>query len=68
MKREYQLLALALFALLLGTAFFTSKNSQKNELKQHIASEALAAKFDHLSQNGNSACSANFQKSIPQMT
>ena len=68
MKREYQILALALFALLLGTAFFTSKNSRKSELKPHIASEALAAKFDYLSQNGNSSCSANFQKSILQMT
>ena len=67
MKREYQITALILFALLLGTAFFTSKNSKNGELKPHIASEALAAKFDYLSQNGNSSCSANFQKSIPQM-
>ena len=68
MKREGQIIALIFFVLLLGAAFFTSKNSQKNELKPHIASEALAAKFDYLSQNGNSSCSANFQKSIPQMS
>ncbi|TSC74871.1 MAG: hypothetical protein G01um101430_688 [Parcubacteria group bacterium Gr01-1014_30] len=68
MKRQYQTLALILFVFLLGTAVFTSKNSQNSELKLHIAPEAMAAKFDYLSQNGNSSCSANFQKSIPQMT
>ncbi|TSC68308.1 MAG: hypothetical protein G01um101466_492 [Parcubacteria group bacterium Gr01-1014_66] len=68
MKRQYQILAVVIFAFLLGTAILTSKNKQDGELKPHIASEALAAKFDYLSQNDNSSCSANFQKSIPQMT
>ncbi len=68
MKKGRQIIAFTLFVLLLGTALFTSKNSQKSELKPRIAPEALAAKFDYLSQNGNSACSVNFQKSIPQMT
>ena len=68
MLKKYQIIALLLFAVLLGTAFFSTKKNQEAELKPHIASEALAAKFDYLSQNGNSSCSANFQKSIPQMT
>ena len=68
MKKEYQIIAVVIFALLLGAAFFISKNNKKSELKPRIASEAFAAQFDYLSQNGNSSCSANFQKSIPQMT
>ena len=67
MLKKYQIIALLLFAVLLGTAFFSTKKNQETELKPHIASEALAAKFDYLSQHGNSSCSATFQNSIPQM-
>ncbi len=68
MKKQYQIIALTIFALLLGTVYFSTKKSRDAELKLHIAPEALAAKFDYLSQNGNSSCSASFQKSIPQMS
>src|SRR3989344_6318388 len=67
MLKKYQIIALLIFAVLLGTAFSMKKN-QTAELKPYIASEALAAKFDYLSQAGNSSCSANFQKSIPEMS
>src|SRR3989344_8465124 len=67
MQRQYQAIALIFFVLVVGIAYFSSKKNQTAELKPHIASEALATKFDYLSQNGNSSCSANFQKSIPQM-
>lgn len=68
MNKQYQTIAVIILALLLGTAFFSSKKSRNGELKPQIASGALAAKFDYLSQHGNSSCSATFQKSIPQMT
>ena len=64
---KYQTIVVIIFVLALGIAFFISQKNQSNELKPHIAFEALAAKFGYLSQNGNSSCSANFQKSIPQM-
>jgi hypothetical protein len=67
MNKQYQTIAIVIFALLLGTAYFYTKKNPDGEIKPHIASEAMAAKFDYLSQNGNSSCSANFQKSIPEM-
>jgi len=67
MKISKQILPVILFAFLLGAAVLTSKNSQNSELKPHIASEALAAEFDYLSQNGNSSCSASFKESIPSL-
>lgn len=66
-KRQHQIIALILFAFLLGTTFFSAKKNQNSDPKLPITSEALAAKFDYLSQHGNSSCSAGFQKSIPQM-
>lgn len=68
MQKQYQVTALMILTLLIGTAFFFSEKSQNNERKPHIASEALAAKFDYLSQNGNSSCSATFSNSIPNMS
>lgn len=68
MKKQYQTIGVIIVVLLLGTAFSVSKKNRSGETKPRIAPEALAAKFDYLSQNGNSSCSAAFQKSIPQMT
>ena len=68
MRKQYHIAALIFFALLLGTAFFIARKNQNKGLKPHIAFEAMAAQFDYLSQNGNSSCSATFQKSIPQMS
>ena len=67
MKKQYQIVAVVLFALLIGASVLISKNNQNSELKPHIASEAQAAKFEYLSQNGNSSCSLSFKDSIPAM-
>lgn len=40
-------------------------NSAQNETS--IIQTELAAKFDYLSQNGNSSCSASFKESIPSL-
>lgn len=64
MQKQHQAVAVIVLALLLGIAFLLSEKNSNSKMKPHIASEALAAKFDYLSQNGNSSCSATFQNSI----
>lgn len=47
-----------------------SDNPQSSNLAKKesgIVQTALAAKFDYLSQNGNSSCSASFKESIPSL-
>lgn len=67
---------LALFIIILGVAyayiaiarpftFFAKPSSQKQSL--NVVNKSLAAKFDYLSQNGNSSCSLSFRDSIPTM-
>ena len=60
--------ALVVVLLLVGGAVFLG-GSQKQEAQTNIShvQEALAAKFEDLSQNGNSSCSASFRTSIPSM-
>lgn len=67
MRKGYQILAILFLAVLLGTAYFSTKDNP-DKSKSSLVPETLAAKFDYLSQHGNSSCSATFQKSIPQMT
>ena len=56
------------FYLSSGPAFnLSDRSSSSDENSSHIVSEALAAKFDYLSKNGNSACSASFKDSIASM-
>ena len=50
---------------LVGGAFYFS-SFPKDELPA-VANEAQAAKFEYLSQNGNSSCSLSFKDSIPAM-
>lgn len=68
---------LVLFIIILGGAylyiaiarpftFFAKPDSQKQSL--NVANKSLAAKFDYLSQNGNSSCSLSFRDSIPTMS
>ncbi len=58
-----------LFALLLvGGALYWSSERTGGGAPIVQENSALAARFDTLRQNGNSSCSANFQKSIPEMT
>lgn len=54
-------------AILAGAGIFSYLfiNSDKNPVN---VDSVLAVKFDELSQNGNSSCSATFQKSILQMS
>lgn len=66
-----KLLAIVVLVFIAGVAYFyttnQSDNSQSNDLVQNeagIVQTALAAKFDYLSQNGNSSCSASFRESI----
>jgi len=67
MRKEYQTSAILVLAVLLAAAYVSLEKNQKSE-KPYIAPEALAAKFDYLSQNGNSSCSLSFKDSIPWMS
>lgn len=69
-----KLLTIVVLVFIGGVAYFytnnRSDNSQSNDLVQNkagIAQTALTAKFDYLSQNGNSSCSASFRESIPSL-
>lgn len=57
-----------------GVAYFYTANqngkspiSNSTQNETSIVQAALAAKFDYLSQNGNSSCSASFKESIPSL-
>lgn len=58
-------IAVVVAALLIGGAYYFSTTGKLPTAL--IADEALAAKFDVLSQNGNSNCSASFANSIDTM-
>ncbi|OHA72823.1 MAG: hypothetical protein A3A27_00270 [Candidatus Wildermuthbacteria bacterium RIFCSPLOWO2_01_FULL_47_18] len=55
------------FYLSSGPAFDLLSSSSEEKMPSHVLSEALAARFDYLSKNGNSSCSASFRSSIPSM-
>ena len=55
------------FYLSSGAAFNLANRSSKEKSSSHVVNEALAAKFDYLSKNGNSSCSALFRSSITSM-
>lgn len=46
---------------------FNFSQPSSSQDKFQITDQALAAKFDYLSKNGNSSCSLQFKDSIPQM-
>ena len=58
-------IAVAVAAFLIGGAYYFS-TAEKSPLVL-VVDEALAAKFDVLSKNGNSTCSATFASSIDDM-
>lgn len=68
-------IAIVVFAVLLGgylslssgAAFDQSGKSPGEGKAGNFAKEVLAAKFNYLSKNGNSSCSASFRTSIPSM-
>lgn len=57
-----------------GVVYFYTSNqnnilptNQSSQPNTGIVQTALGAKFDYLSQNGNSSCSASFKESIPTL-
>jgi hypothetical protein len=67
------LLTVSVIAVIAGYFYFASRGTQfdfgatKKEPFQ-FADQALAARFDYLSKNGNSSCSASFRNSIFSMS
>jgi len=59
--------AIAIAALLVGGMFFLGRSPEQPEQSGSFANTALAAKFEELSQNGNSSCSGTFKNSITAM-
>ena len=59
--------AIAIAALLVGGVFFLGRSPEQPEQSGSFANTALAAKFEELSQNGNSSCSDTFKDSIIAM-
>ncbi|TSC78362.1 MAG: hypothetical protein G01um101429_822 [Parcubacteria group bacterium Gr01-1014_29] len=60
--------AIAIVALLIGGVLFLGRSPVEPAESDHLANTALAAKFEELSQNGNSSCSAGFKDSIVAMS
>lgn len=58
---------IAVILLLVIAAVFYLGLFSKNNGSPPLVNQALAAKFDYLSKNGNSSCSQSFQTSIPAM-
>ena len=59
--------ALTLAVLLIGGMFFLGRSLEQPEQSGSFANTVLAAKFEELSQNGNSSCSGTFKDSITAM-
>jgi len=72
MNKKLQITIIA-FAILAGGYLYITSGPALNlspsgdKTSFHIANEALAARFDYLSKNGNSSCSGSFMKSISSM-
>lgn len=66
-KQTIFALAIVLF-LVGGTVFLGGSQQQETSTNVGHVNEALAAKFENLSQNGNSSCSATFKESILAMS
>lgn len=66
-------ITIIVIALAVGGYLYLSKSRSAFDFKGsdkatvHSVNEALAARFDYLSQNGNSSCSASFRTSISSM-
>ncbi|MBI2086907.1 MAG: hypothetical protein HYT69_01930 [Candidatus Zambryskibacteria bacterium] len=59
--------AIIIVALLIGGVFFLGRSPEQSEQSGSFANTALAAKFEELSQSGNSSCSGTFKDSITTM-
>ncbi|MBI2611680.1 hypothetical protein HYW54_02965 [Candidatus Gottesmanbacteria bacterium] len=68
-----KILLLGLIIIIGGYLYYSSNkpifnfSQQPTTNSQINVSEAVASKFDYLSQNGNSSCSLSFKDSIPNM-
>ena len=67
-------ITLAVLFVVLGYFYFSGarpvfdfSSQPVAEVKSNLANQALAAKFEYLSQNGNSSCSLAFKDSIAEM-
>ncbi len=60
--------AIALVLVFIGGVFFLGRSPEQLEQSGRFANTALAAKFEELSQNGNSSCSSTFNDSITTMS
>lgn len=67
LRNKSQLIAILLIAVLAVT-FFVVFPKNKQGLNPSVVNQALAARFDYLSKNGNSSCSQSFQGTIPSMS
>ncbi len=74
MNKKILVLALIIIAYIVDYFYFSSSkplfNFSPREYQQEtkgLVNEALAAKFDYLSKNGNSSCSGAFRDSIASM-
>ena len=74
MNKKLQITIIAITLLVGGYLYISSKPAfnfrgqpSKEQSSSHIVNEALAARFDYLSKNGNSSCSAAFRDSIASM-
>ncbi|MBI3289984.1 hypothetical protein HYZ78_01150 [Candidatus Microgenomates bacterium] len=70
--KKLQITIFALIILVGGYLYFSQRpafdfSSSSSKQTPHAASEVYAARFDYLSKNGNSSCSASFRESIPSM-
>ena len=66
LRNKSQIIAILL--LIISAIFvFTMFPKYKQGLNPSVVNQALAAKFDYLSKNGNSSCSQSFQGTIPSM-
>ena len=76
MGKNVFIVIIVFIILFIGYFTFFSKKSifnlsppiSEKEKSEIFPDTALAAKFDYLSKNGNSACSLSFYESIPSMT
>ena len=67
MKNKQTLFAIAIAALIIGGAVFLGRSPRELGQSGHFVDTALAARFEELSQNGNSSCSGGFKDSIASM-
>lgn len=67
MNIKSQVIVIGFLFALIGVVYVFSRPENTNTTSMGIVPQTLAAKFDYLSKNGNSSCSASFQNSISSM-